>query len=348
MAGGAGTRLWPISRAERPKQFQSFVGPETLLQHMVSLATEVVPLERVFIMATPQFSQTIQEQLPELPSQNILFEPARRDNGPAIMLGMLQVSKLDPQATVAILWSDHLIQSRASFAITLNAAFMAAEATPQAMVTVGANPTFPNTALGYIQMGKEVAQYADVPVFTVRKFIEKPELKVAQAMVSGWEYLWNIGYKVLNVQMFIETFREVQPELRETFDALQKAESQAVITELYEKFPKLSIEYIYTPFVKELLVVPADMGWSDIGDWKTLHEVLAEDHPENLALRGQVISHHSRGSLAFSKTKPIVLLGVEDIVVVEEDDVILVMNREQAQDIKQLNALLETANPELL
>ena len=351
MAGGAGTRLWPISRKSRPKQFQAFTHELTMLQHMVSLTRQVISIEQIFIMATPEFADIIRTQIPELPTENVLFEPSRRDNGPAITLGMIQVHRRDPKAIVALLWSDHDIREKEVFAKTITAAFQAAKDHPSSLVTVGAKPTSPDPSLGYIQVGTEIQKYNGVPVFVVKRFVEKPSSEDAIKFVSSWEYLWNVGYKIISTTEFLSKFSEVHPELAPTISKLTAAcESvdERKITALYEQFPKLSIEYLLTPHLTNLLVVPADIGWSDIGNWGTLHDVLKDRYPEQVVTRGEVITHGSKNSLVFAHDRPIAIIGVEDLIVVDDGDVILVMKKDAAGEIKKFIQKLETTNPELL
>jgi mannose-1-phosphate guanylyltransferase len=351
MAGGAGTRLWPISRQKRPKQFQAFTHELTMLQHMVRLTTQVIPIERLFVMATPEFAAIIRGQIPQLPAENLLYEPSRRDNGPAITLGMIQVLKRDSKAVVALLWSDHDIRQETVFADTIKAAFKAAKEYPRALVTVGAKPTHPDPTLGYIQTGTEIATYDGVPIFKVKRFVEKPSPEDAARFVSSWEYLWNVGYKIVSAAFYLQKFNEVQPELAPTVNSLVAAcaaKDEEKMADLYATFPKLSIEFLFTPFLTELLVVPADIGWSDIGNWKTLHDVLKDRHADQLVTRGEVLSLDSKDSLVFAGERPIAVIGIKDLIVVDDGDVILVMNKGCATDIKKFIQQLETSNPDLL
>lgn len=351
MAGGAGTRLWPISRSKRPKQFQAFTSEESLLQHMVQLCSSVIPMERTFIMATPEFAEVIKEQVPALPAENLLYEPARRDNGPAIFLGMEHIRNLDPKAQVAILWSDHLIQEPQAFEEALKACYQACTEFPDSLIVVGANPTHPDTGLGYIHMGKEVAQYGESSVFKVRQFIEKPDEATAIRFAKSWEYLWNVGYKVMGVQTFVDTLIGVRPDIAELLQKIQKAvanDDRKLIDELYEELPKESIEYLFTQHLEDILVVPADIGWSDVGNWNTLHDILKKQETAHFVSRGQVISIDSMNCLVMAKDRPIACVGIEDLIIVDDGDVLLVMAKDKAQDIKKLTKQLESIKEELL
>ena len=348
IAGGAGTRLWPVSRQSRPKQFQPFVNERTLLQNMAELSLQVVPMERVFVMATPEFTHLIQEQLPGLPAENVLFEPARRDNGPAALLAMLQIHKRDPQATVAMLWSDHVIQDAPKFAEVLSTCFKAVEDHPEALVSVGANPTEPDTGLGYIRMGEAAHRYGDTTVFSVREFVEKPDLKTAKKFLASWEYLWNVGYNVIRTEYFLSELRRINPELVPTVDELAAAETPEATAAAFEKLPRISLDYLLVQKLHTQLVIPADIGWSDIGNWNTLHEVLKEEEGSGLVTRGEVLSVDSANTLVFAKDRPVALVGVKDLVIVDDGDALLVMAKDSAQSLKKLIGELEERNQDLL
>lgn len=335
LAGGAGSRLWPMSRVTLPKQFQRLTGPETLFAHMLRLTNQVIPAERTFVLSVPEFHPLIREQAPGLPTDNILAEPALRDNGPAIMLGMLEIRRRDPEARVAILWSDHLIQKEEPFVRTLETAFAATKEFPDHLVTVGATPTKADTALGYIHLGEEVRS-GTPPVMRVQRFVEKPEQPDADRFVASGEYLWNVGYKLMSVEQFLAEFKRVQPDHAATLDRLADSLDNAdALAEVYQALPKLSIEYLFTQYLDNILVVPADIGWSDVGTWNTLYEVLSEN--DGLATRGTVLTENCSDSLVFAKDRPIAVVGMDDVIVVDTGDVILVMNRNTpASELKKL------------
>jgi mannose-1-phosphate guanylyltransferase len=351
IAGGSGTRLWPLSRKARPKQFQALAREATMLQHIFELANTTVPAERILVMATPEFADLIRQQIPQLPAENLLFEPMRRDNGPAIALAMLQVHLRDPQATVALLWSDQNIENPEAFAKILGAGYQVIANHPRSMLMLGAKPTHPETGFGYIQMGQELESYDEVPLFKVKRFAEKPDLATATRYVASWEYLWNSGLKFMAASQYVAKFREFHPELHSVLDRIiASIETQNLegIEEAYADFPKLSDEYLFTQHMTDLLVIPADVGWSDIGNWATLHDILKSRSGEALVSRGPVISLDSTNTLVFAKDRPIAICGLKDIVIVDDGDAILVMHKNCASRIKELNQLIEASNPELL
>lgn len=353
IAGGMGARLWPMSRRALPKQFQHLLGNETPFQHMVRLVTQVVPLEHVYVMAVPDFADIILEQVPELDRSHILFEPAQRDTAPAVTLGMLQIAAVNPHATVATLWSDHLVLDEQRFAQVLTAAFEAAEAQPEYLVSVGSKPTKADPSLGYIHMGKEDGHYNGVDVHYVQQFIEKPDQKTAETFFASWEYLWNVGYNVMTVESFVRELLAAQPDHAKTITALRDAiaaGNQEDIARLYAELPKTSIDYFLVQKLTKILVVPADMGWSDIGTWTTLYHMMVTKSGEHLVTQGEVRSINTENSLVFAKDRPVTLVGVKDLIVVDTGDTVLVMHHEAAPgDLKSLvQDILTETNPELL
>jgi mannose-1-phosphate guanylyltransferase len=343
-----------MSRAALPKQFQYLLGTETPFQHMISLIEQVIPLERIFVMAVPEFRSMILEQVPGFPAENILLEPSRRDTGPAITLGMLQIEQRDPKAEVAILWSDHRIERKEAFKEALEAAFATLHDLPEHMVIVGASPTRPDTTLGYLEMSEELGTYGSTQVFKAERFIEKPDLPTAKRFVSSWKYLWNVGYSITSVAAFFKNLSEVQPELGNEIEELRNAVHTPNVTAsdlgtAYDKLPKISIDYLFTQKLTKLAAVPADMGWSDIGSWQILHEVLTNGNQDGMVTQGPVQVLQSKNSLVYAKDKPVVLIGMENVIVVDTGDALLVMNRTAPSSlVKEVTSQLSQTNPELL
>lgn len=349
MAGGSGSRLWPLSRSDKPKQFQALVGEETLVQGMYKQVAAVLKAERIFVMAAPQFEPLVKEQLPELAGGNFLYEPSPKDNGPAFILAAAEIKHKDPLAVIGVFWSDHIIRQAEEFSRVVSTAFQAAEEHPDSVVGVGVKPTFPDTGLGYIKMGQGVAWYNGTPVFKVAGAFEKPDQKRAEKFAASWEYLWNTGYKFFKAETITNAFRHFYPDLAQALDAIEAAlgtpEEKIAIDEAWGVFPKQSIDYLLVDKLENALVVPADLGWSDIGNWKTLHDVLATDDATVIS-RGQHISEGDQNVLAYGQDKLIVTLGLSDIVVVETKDAILVAHKSRAQDIKKIVERLKAEGKE--
>jgi len=349
MAGGSGSRLWPLSRSAKPKQFQTLVGEETLVQGMYKQVAAVLKASQIFVMAAPQFEPLVRQQLPDLPADNFLYEPSPKDNGPAFILAAAEIKAKDPEAVIGVFWSDHIIRQAEEFGRVISTAFQAAAEHPQAVVGVGVKPTFPDTGLGYIKMGKGVGWYSGTPVFEVDQAIEKPDIKRAEKFAASWEYLWNTGYKFFKAETITEAFRKFYPDMADALDAIEMAlgtpEEKTAIDEAWQRFPKESIDKLLIEKLENALVVPADLGWSDIGNWKTLHDVLSSDDATVIS-RGQHLSEGDTNVLAYGQDKLIVTLGLSDIVVVETEDAILVAHKSRAQDIKKIVERLKAEGKE--
>ncbi len=221
MAGGGGTRLWPLSRQKKPKQFLQLTGETTLLQDMYSYVRRLLPAEQILVMADAAKAELAREQLPEVPSENILIEPSSRDNGPAIALATLLLELRDPGCKTAIIWSDHSIQKPEKFASCMRAAFDVLDTKPDHLVTIGLKPTRPATEFGYIKTSDQLDIVSEEPIFNVEGFEEKPNLETATQYVANEKYLWNSGYKVFLASTLLNLFREHNPGFTDILDQIK-------------------------------------------------------------------------------------------------------------------------------
>ncbi len=329
-----------MSRNSRPKQFQKIISDQTLFQSMVEHAQGVMPINRIFVVAPEKFQKEIKEELPALPESNFLFEPSARDNGPAFILSALEILAKESEANIAVLWSDHLIKNETNFKKALSCAFKAVKDYQDHIVTVGVKPTEPDCGFGYIKIGKEVKEYADGSVYKVSEFKEKPDLPTARKYVASWEYLWNTGYKIFSAQTLISEFKKAYPDLVPALEKIAAAigtpKEHEVIKREWEQFPKLSIEYLLTDKLKNMLVVPADLEWSDIGNWQKLHEVLSLENGHHMVVKGHHVGLDDEGCLIYAHDKLIATVGLKDTIVVETPDVIFVANKGKAQEVKKI------------
>jgi len=349
MAGGSGTRLWPMSRTVFPKQFQQLLGEQTPFQHMVELLSQVLPAEKIFVQIIPEFTHFVREQAPQIPAENILIEPSRRDTGPAVVYGLMEIAKRDPKAVVTTVWSDHVVTKPAVFAKVIESSLAAAEKFPDYLITVGAKPVRIETSYGHIGFGETLTE----GVFEVKEFVEKPSQAKTEGFMESGTYLWNVGYNTMRATAFLRELKQVRSDLAETLTALEEAVTkgnQERIVATFESLPKISIDYLVVQQFPRMAVVPADMGWSDIGNWAEVYRVRRENYPHSVITNGTVWVEDSHDSLVYAKTKPVALIGMSDVVVVETDDAILVMNRRTPpSELKQfLRDTISTANPDLL
>jgi mannose-1-phosphate guanylyltransferase len=344
MAGGQGTRLWPMSRKSKPKQLQNLVSEKSLIQETYERVTKLVSNERIFISTTPGYVEEIKRQLPKIPEKNYIVEPSSKNTMASLGYILLAIKMVDPKATIAAIPSDHLVRNTEAFVQVFKAAFAAAEKYPDKIITVGINPTRPETGLGYIKMGKQKPEIGGEKLFVIDKFEEKPNLATAQKYLQSWEYLWNTAYYFVTLEGATKWIKAKRPKLSKTLNKLEKAigegnggnGSKAKIAEIYSTIDEEQVANAVAEDASRVLVIPADMDWSDIGDWGALHDVLSDSFSSSIISRGHHIDHNSENCLVYAGNKMIATLGLKDIIVIDSADVLLVANKNRTQEVKQL------------
>jgi mannose-1-phosphate guanylyltransferase len=330
LAGGEGTRLWPLSRGRRPKQLLQLVGERSLIQQTVDRMLPLVDPERILIVTERSHADDLRAQLPELPHSSIVVEPTRRGTAAALLLAGLHVSARAPGATWASVHADAYITDDEEFRRTLSAALEAA-ATGEFLVTTGVEPRFASTAYGYIQRGEVLRSVRGFPLRRVVRFVEKPDAETAREYVRSGEYLWNPGVFVWHSATFLEAFRLHQPEMY----AVLTSASLAEIDRVYPDAPRETIDVGIMERAQNVATVQADFGWADIGSWAELWELSERDGAGNVTLgSGGVVATDSRNNLVFADGRTVALVGVQDLVVVETADAVFVCPRARAQDVK--------------
>ena len=335
LSGGAGTRLWPRSRRRKPKQFLDLVGDRTMLQDTVDRVSEIVPDERIFVVAPPEHRALIHEQLPALRADHVVIEPYPRGNAAAIGLAMAALHAFDPDAVVAVLPSDHVVEKRSAFRDVLIAATAAADA--GWLVTLGITPERADTGFGYIEAGEKLDLPTSLPVHKVKRFIEKPKQDAAEKMLADGGHYWNAGMFVWRVSKILQAYREHLPKTAQALDALGQAigspRYEGVLAEVWEETDRTTIDYGIAERAKQMAVVPAEIGWQDVGSWSRLADIVAgSGRPttdEHLAL-------DSTGNYIYAPGKTTVTLGVNDLIVVETDDVLLIAAKDRAEEVKTI------------
>jgi mannose-1-phosphate guanylyltransferase len=332
LSGGAGTRLWPRSRRRKPKQFLDLIGERTLLQDTVDRIAEVIPDERIFVVAPPEHRALIHEQLPDLRTDHVVIEPYPRGNAAAIGLAMAALQAFDPEAVVAVLPSDHVVTKASAFRNVLMSATAAADA--GWLVTLGITPESADTGFGYIEAGEKLDVPGPLPVYRVKRFIEKPKKDAAEKLLAAGGHFWNAGMFVWRVDRILEAYREHLPKTAAALDALSDAigspRYEGVLAEVWEETDRTTIDYGIAERAKNVAVVPADIGWQDVGNWSRLAEiaaggrVAAEDH----------IEEAGSGSYVYAPGKTVVTIGVSDLIVVDTDDVLLIAAKDRAEEVK--------------
>lgn len=340
MAGGQGARLWPLSRQKNPKQLHAFAGDKPLVRETYERLTKQFSNEEIIISTTPEFVDSIRKIIPEIPKENFIVEPKPMNTAPACGLVSKILNLRDPNSTVVFLPSDHMIGDNKKFLEILAYADEMIEKNPEHIIQIGINPTRPDTGLGYIQMDSQVDTKNDLKTFSVKRFIEKPTFEKAEEYLHSWEYLWNAGMFVWKTRFILELFEKNMPD---TFSILEKIgaavgtdEEERIINLEYKNVERISIDYGIIEKTTDLLVIPGNFGWSDIGSWGTLLQVLSEMHDTQVISKGNHIGINDKNCLVLAGEKLIATIGLSNIVVVDTPDAMLICNSEESQDVKEL------------
>lgn len=352
MAGGAGTRFWPASRANLPKQLLPLAGSgEALLAATVRRILPLCPEERIFIATGAHLVDACRDALPGIPAENFLAEPLPRNTAPCIGWAAATILRRDPEAKIMVLPSDHHIADEAGFRSVLQRANEAADA--HAIVTVGISPTRPETGYGYIEQGEEVRE----GVFRMARFIEKPNRELAEVYANSGTHLWNAGMFFFRASSMLDEIRKHLPDLAARLDDLDEAaeigDEASLLEDAFSRMPSISIDHGVMERAADLAVVPGSFGWSDVGSWHSAWELADKDERGNASPEGTVLIEASGNMVANWQTtatkKTIALAYVSDLVVVETDDALLVLPREKAQDVRAvIEALKARGKGELL
>jgi mannose-1-phosphate guanylyltransferase len=343
LAGGSGTRFWPLSRERRPKQFLALGGDRSLLRQTVERLLPLVGWERSLVVASAKLGAGIRAELPELPARNLLLEPVARNTGPAIGLAALEVARRDPRGVLAVLPSDHLVRPEARFRRLIRAA--AEEARDSgALVTLGVAPTRPETGYGYIRRGRRLGARRGLDVFAVRAFIEKPARRRAEVLVRAGDCLWNSGMFVFTAAAGLRAIADSLPALRTGLVEVAAAPVRArarILKRVFERTQSVSFDRGVMERAGHVRVLPFEADWSDVGSFRALREVSVRDRQGN-ALAGQALALDCRGCLVRSESRLVAAVGLKDMVVVETADAVLVCPLAEAQAVRSVVEALRT------
>ena len=342
MAGGSGTRLWPKSRAAKPKQFHNLTSSRSMLRETVGRLESSVQPDDIYVIAGKTHMSPILEQLKNIPKSNLIAEPVGRDTAPAVAVAAAILYKRDPDGVVLVTPADHYIAEEEEFLRIVNVAAEVA-AKDDAAVTIGIKPTYPETGYGYIEMDGEYSN-GHSEVFWVNSFKEKPDPVTAEKYVSSWRYLWNSGMFVWAVKTVLDLFEKHAPDIyegaRKIADAFGTEHEQKVLDEIYPTFRRISVDYAILEKAEKVLVVPGDFGWSDIGSWAALLEVLSDEQTPNVVI-GKHAGIDTYGCLIHGGDRLIATVGLDNMIIVDSDDVLLICPKGRAQDVKRLIEKIE-------
>lgn len=342
-AGGVGTRLWPLSRKNTPKQFERIVGDRSMLQIAVGKLFPLFDWKDIYISTGGTYKDLVLEQLPKLPKDNVIIEPEMRDVGPAVGLVTAIFAKKFPNEPFVILWgSDHLVKNEEVFRDALSSAGKLIEKDPNRIIFVGQKPRFASQNLGYIAFGDEVDSVGNVPVYSFTGFKYRPHLSTAERYLKDGHHAWNLGYFVTTPAFLWSLFEKHVPELHKDLLKIQKNVEtdsyEKVLLEIYPHIEKISFDNAIPEKMDHKLgnVISVDIGWSDIGAWEALKEALSETADENVT-KGKVMVEDSRDSLVFNYTDQLTVgIDLDEMLVINTDDVVLVCPKTSVPKIKKL------------
>ncbi|MFH0818562.1 MAG: sugar phosphate nucleotidyltransferase [Patescibacteria group bacterium] len=340
-AGGVGTRLWPISRENKPKQLHALLSSKTMLQEAIEKALKVCAPQDIFVSGNINSERVIRKDLGAVIENNLIIEPARRDTAAAIGLESIYISQADPKAIVASLGSDHAIKNEAEFVRLLKLGEKTIQANPQNILCLGIKPKYPDTGFGYIELNETV-----VPeVYTVKSFHEKPNVDKAIEFVEAGNYLWNANMFIWRVDTILDLYAKYLPDmygkLMEIKNVIGTDQEKNILEKIYPELEKIAVDYAIIEKASNILAIPADIGWNDIGDWARLKEQLSLQEADNI-IKANHIGLDTKNTLVYSETdKLIATIGLENIIIVETDDALLVCDKYSSPQVKKIVDMLK-------
>lgn len=337
MAGGIGSRFWPVSTESLPKQFHDMLGTgQSLLQRTFSRMQKVVPTENIRILTNEMYFDLTQKQLPEIKPEQIILEPAMRNTAPCILMAALKVKKENPQAIMLIAPSDHWIEDEDKFSQDIQTCFEASKKDDK-LLTLGIKPLFPNTGYGYIESSLK----DKTPIKKVIQFREKPDYETAKKFLAAGNFVWNAGIFVWSVESITNAFKMHLPKMHELFyagyEVYNTPKEAAFVSKAYPKAENISIDYGILEKASNVYVLPAIFDWSDLGTWGSLHDKLEKDKDDNAVVRAEHLLTDSTNNIVYTdKEKLVILDGIEDYIVVDKENVLLIYPKKKEQEIKGL------------
>lgn len=340
MAGGSGTRFWPLSTKENPKQFIRLFGNRTMIQHTCDRVLDIVDPENILVVTSKMFLETVREQLPQIPEENILCEPMPRDTSGAVALAAYYCRLKYNGSIMVTLAADHYITPKDKFLATLVSAATEAEKSGS-LYTIGIKPTYPATGYGYLQTGDEIPTSDAQKHFKLKCFVEKPDEKRACSFLESGDYFWNSGMFVWKTESIISEIEKYLPDHAKLFDSITSGQGmdqfKEGVEEIFPQLPKISIDFGVMEKAEDVRMVMGDFGWSDVGSWPSLEQFYEPD--ENcLRSKGTLITHDARNCFSFceDESEVVAMVGVENVIVVRNGKTTLVVDRSQSENIKKL------------
>ena len=337
MAGGVGSRFWPVSTSGFPKQFHDMLGTgDTLIQKTFSRLSNIIPKENILILTNEKYNDLVLEQLPEVRQQQVLLEPAMRNTAPCILYASLKIQKENPDAVMIVAPSDHWIEDEKAFTDNVAQAFEYCSKN-DALMTLGISPSFPNTGYGYIEFDKDAQE--DIKV--VNQFREKPDYETAKDFISQGNFLWNAGIFMWSAKSVTAAFKKFQPKLYKVFEngisSYNTALEEEFIKNNYAKAENISVDYAIMEAAKNVFVAKANFDWNDLGTWGSLYEKLDTDINDNAIVNANVLAEEASGNMIRTdKEKLVVVDGLNDYIIIDKEEVLMIYPKSKEQDIKKI------------
>ena len=337
MAGGVGSRFWPLSTTDFPKQFHDMLGSgDTLIQKTFSRLSKLIPMENILILTNERYNDLVLQQLPMVKQEQVLLEPAMRNTAPCILYASLKIQKQNPDAVMVVAPSDHWIEDEDAFSRNLQQCFDFCQK-ENALMTLGIQPTFPNTGFGYIEFDKADAN----PIKKVNQFREKPDYETAKAFMDAGNFLWNGGIFIWSVKSITEAFEKFQPQMNALFqqgsESYNTSNEKQFIEQNYPNAEDISIDYAVMEKAKNVYVLPATFDWNDLGTWGSLHDKLDKDDNNNTVVNATVILENASNNIIRSEAKKLVIIdGLNDYIIVDNENVLMIYPKSKEQDIKRI------------
>lgn len=342
MAGGKGERFWPLSTEKKPKQFLKLLGEETMIQMTVKRIQRFIPIDNIFIVTGKQYLSLVEEQLPNIRKENIIIEPEGKNTAPCITLGAFVINKRFQNATLVVVPSDHLVVDEDQFIKSITAACFFVDKYEENIVTIGTKPDRAETGFGYIKYGELEIECDNTPIKKVEKFVEKPNIDKAKEYFKDGTYLWNSGIFIWNVSTILKLAKQY---LSSTYNTLAEVALAAdndfnrILEEKYKQVDNISIDYGIIEKAENVYVIPAEFGWDDVGTWHSVERYRNKDENNNVFV-GDIRNIDSHDNIVVSNEKPIVLVGLNNIFIVETEDIIFVGSKENINNIKEIKTNL--------
>ena len=337
MAGGVGSRFWPVSTQDFPKQFHDMLGTgETLIQKTFSRLSQLIPRENIFILTNERYNDLVFQQLQEVTKRQVVLEPAMRNTAPCILYASLKIQKKNPNAVMIVAPSDHWIEDEDTFNKNVKQAFDFCLQN-DALMTLGIQPTFPNTGYGYIEYDKSVND----DIKPVNQFREKPDFDTAKEFIAQGNFLWNAGIFIWSVNSVVKAFQHNQPELFELFkkgiEVYNTEFEDDFIRNNYANAKNISVDYALMETSKNVFVLPAEFDWNDLGTWGSLYDKLDKDNANNAVVNARTLTENASGNMIRTKADKIVVIdGLKDYIIIDNDEVLLIYPKTKEQDIKKV------------